>query len=234
MWFLDRTARQLRRHPALLTHHPADPDRLESLLRQYDPGLTTSGDWYVAKGTKVRRVEITERQAVLAGVPADRRGAIIARDGLRSVACLLLNGLASRLGGALHPPQEHDGHVDVEVRIGDRPPLGCERVAELLRPSLGERTVRHDHELGLCQIDGKQGDPIRVTYDWPPPDWPVAEPDHSVDLELDVDDPHRSDMETVYRAARALAAAVGGAIYSMDLPVSRFEDIVPTRDRLSL
>ncbi|MEU7990345.1 hypothetical protein AB0B56_36340 [Streptosporangium canum] len=232
MWFLDRTARQLRRHPALLTHRPPDLDRLEALLRRYDPGLTRSGDWFDARGTRVRCTEITDRQAALAGVPADRRGAIIARNGLRPAARLLLNGLASRLGGALYPPQEHDDHVDVEVRLGRGLPLGCERVAELLRPNLGERTIRHDHDLGLCHIDGKPGDPIQVTYDYPPPGWPGDLPDHSVDLEIDGDDPHRSDVEVVYKAARSLAAAVGGTVYSMDLPVTRVEDVIPTADRL--
>ncbi|WP_344861136.1 hypothetical protein [Planomonospora alba] len=234
MWFLDRTARQLRRHPALLTYRPPEPARLESLLRQYDPRLTRSGDWFVVRGTKVRWAELTEDLAARARVPADRRGAIIAcGGGHRTAGTFLLNGLASRLGGALHPAADHDDSVSVEVNLGRRAVLDCEEVAGLVRPILGERAVAHDHDLGLCRIGGEE-QRVEVHYSRPDPDWQGEdEEEHLIDLDLPrpagPDDP---DLERLYQAAVALAAALGGTITSRDMPVTRFEDIVPTRDRL--
>ncbi|GGL24007.1 hypothetical protein [Planomonospora parontospora] len=231
MWFLDRTARQLRRHPALLTYRPPEPARLESLLRQYDPGLTSSGDWFVVRGTRVRWAELTEGLAARARVPADRRGAIIAcGGGHRTAGTFLLNGLASRMGGALYPPEEHDDQVDVEVNLGGRAALDCEEVAHLVRPVLGERAVDHDHDLGLCRVGGAD-ERLRVHYSHPEPGW-TDDTDHLVDLELRPDGPDDPELERLYQAAVALAAALGGTIRSRDMPVTRFEDIVPTRDRL--
>ncbi|MBG0827492.1 hypothetical protein HS041_06920 [Planomonospora sp. ID67723] len=234
MWFLDRTARQLRSNPALLTYRPPEPARLESLLRQYDPGLFVSGDWFVARGTKIRWVEITEDLAGKARIPADRRGAIIAsHSGSRHAGGFVLNGLASRIGGALYPPDVHDSYVDVQVSLAGRHALDCEEVAALVRPILGDRTVRHDHELGFCHIDGAKDDPVKVSYDWPTPDWPLEDADHAVDLEIDLDeDPDHPGLELLYRTAVSLATALGGTVISKDMPVTRIEDITPTRDRL--
>ncbi|MEV7907985.1 hypothetical protein AB0P04_40925, partial [Streptomyces anulatus] len=277
MWFLDRTVRRLRLNPALLTRRPTDPARLESLLRRYDPGLTASGDRFTARGVGLCVAEITEDQAVLARLPGGRRGAIIACGGGRAAGRYLLAGLACRLGGTLHPPGEHDDacdYVDLEVRLDGGLRVGCERVAELVRPILGERTVDHDHDLRVCRIEGRKGDPILVTYEYPrgvayeylrgvaydylrgnppgvlpggppnspgrnplnrsggnPPDHPGGGPlahpprgraghpppggpprdsGHVVGLEIEVRDPHRSDMEILYRAALAVSSATGG------------------------
>ncbi|MEV8634081.1 hypothetical protein AB0395_20720 [Streptosporangium sp. NPDC051023] len=245
MWFLDRTARQLRLNPALLTHRPTDPDRLETLLRLYDPGLTVSGDRFTARGTRLRLAEVTEDQATLARVPAGRRGAVIACGGGRAASRYLLAGLAARLGGTLYPPGEYDdacAYVDLEVRLDGHLRVGCERVAELVCPILGERTVDHDHDLRVCRIEGRKGDPILVTYEYPnhpprrpgrlSPGGPAHDSGHVVGLEIEARDPHRSDMEILYRAALAVSSATGGGIYSMDFPVIRFEDVVPVGDRL--
>ncbi|GAA3107900.1 hypothetical protein [Streptosporangium carneum] len=242
MWFLDRTARQLRLSPALLTPRPIDLSRLESLLRQYDPGLTVSGDWFTARGTRLRRAVISEEQAALARVPLGMRGAVIARGGGKAARRLLLAGLASRLGGTLHPVEEHealDDHVDLEVRLDAHLSLDCEKVAQMVRPILGERTVDHDHDLRVCRIEGRKGDPILVTYEYPParrpgaspPGLPARDSGHVVGLEIDARDPHRSDMEVLYRAALAVSSATGGGLYSMDFPVTRFEDILPAGAR---
>ncbi|MEV7011246.1 hypothetical protein [Streptosporangium sp. NPDC051022] len=258
MWFLDRTARQLRLNPALLTYRPTDPARLESLLRQYDPGLTVTGDWFTTWDTRLRRAEITEEQAALARVPADRRGAIIACGGERTVSRHLLAGLACRLGGTLHPPGAWEERVRLEVHMDGHLRLGCERVAGLVRPILGERTVHHGHDLRLCHIEGRRGDPILVTYEYPPAcssghrlgqglgqrlghalgyrsalspsGGTVRDSGHVVGLSIETRDPHRSDMEVLYRAALAVSSATGGGIYSMDFLVTRFEDVLPVKD----
>ncbi|MFC4062309.1 hypothetical protein ACFOWE_28750 [Planomonospora corallina] len=233
MWFLDRTARQIRRHPALLTYRPPEPARLEDLLRQYDPGLTRSGDWFVVRGTKIRWTELTEEQAARARVPADRRGAVIAcGGGHRTAGTFLLNGLARRLGGALHPAADLDDAVDVEVNLGRRAVLDCEEVAALVRPILGERSVAHDHDLGMCRI-GAEEERIQVNYSRPDSDWTGEDDaDHAIDLDMRPTGPDDPDVERLYQAAVALAAALGGTIRSWDLPVTRLEDIAPTWDRL--
>ncbi|GAA3443759.1 hypothetical protein [Planomonospora venezuelensis] len=245
MWFLDRTARQLRANPALLTYRPPEPARLESLLRQYDPGLSVSGDWFVARGAKIRWVEVTEELAGKARIPADRRGAIIASHDNKHVAGFVLNGLASRLGGALHPPDVHDPYVDVQVSLPGVPAPDCEEVAALVRSILGERVIEHDHEIGFCSITGAPDDPVKVSYDWPAdddvkgsydprtPGGSVLDPDYAIDLEIDLaEDPDHPGLELLYRTAVSLATAFNGVVVSKDMPVTRIEDITPTRDRL--
>ncbi|GGS94225.1 hypothetical protein GCM10010156_60630 [Planobispora rosea] len=232
MWFLDKTARQLRSNPCLLTFRPPEPGRLESLLRQYDPALKVSGDWFVVRDAKVRWTEVTEGVAAKAGIPADRRGAIVA-DGDKDAARFVLNALASRIGGALYPPEIQDDYVDVQVNLGaKRGVLDCEEVAELVRSVLGERTVRHDHELGLCSFEGGPGSVVKASYSWPTSDLMDPE-DHVIDLELDARDlANHPGLELLYRTAVSLAAALDATVTSYDMPVTRLEDIIPTQDRL--
>ncbi|GII03055.1 hypothetical protein [Planobispora takensis] len=234
MWFLNSTARRLRLNPALLTHRPPEPARLESLLRQYDPGLKVSDGWFVANGTRVCWVEVTEGVAAKAGIPADRRGAVIASNGNKHAARFVLNALASRIGGALYPPEIQDDYVDVQVNLGPkRGVLDCEEVAGLVRAVLGERTVRHDHELGMCSFEGGPGSVVKASYSWPTSDLMDPE-DHVIDLELDAKDlAGHPGLELLYRTAVSLATALNATVTSYDMPVTRLEDIIPTQDRLS-
>ncbi|GAA2897001.1 hypothetical protein GCM10010517_62030 [Streptosporangium fragile] len=227
MWLFDRTVRQIRGNPVLLTYQPPEPGRLEEVLRLHDPRLRRSGDWLVAGGAKFRWAELTPEQAASAGLPAGRRGAIIVRHRNRTTGSFILNGVASRLGGAIYPPEEQDDYVDVEVRMRKSDGIGCDGAAQLIRPILGARTVEHDHGLGMCQIVGGEGDPVVVTYNWP-----GADAEHIVDLELDAEDPaDLPALERLYRAAVAIAETTGASITCKDFPVTRLEDIVPPTDR---
>ncbi|MBB2909189.1 hypothetical protein FHS43_000435 [Streptosporangium becharense] len=232
MWFLDRTIRQLRSSPAVLTHRPPDPAALEAVLRRYaEAPLGRSGDWFVVGArdeVKVRWVELTPEQASAAGVPADRRGAIVLSGGDRTLRSFIVNTVAGRLGGAVHPPAAIDDYLDVEVRMRKSGGVGCDEAARMIRPFLGERIVEHDHSDGVCRLVATAGDPVEVTYNWP-----VADPEHIVDLELDVRGPaDLPAVEALYRAASAIAEATGATVVCKDFLVTRLEDLIPSADRL--
>jgi hypothetical protein len=243
MAFLDRTGGKLAAGPTLLLN--ADPGNgLLDAARLYDPQVRS---WHgrLVFGNDVLLfgpVTITPMLIVQAGLPASATVAWYAGAAAQQYTerrpdagkrddgeCLVL-GLATRLGGIVHPwPPPY--RPALAASVYSEWPVGQDEVVRVLRPYAGEVSVE-DAQGGSYRVTGRQA--AFYTAYWPPQVYSAAieppalgsmrkGPLHHWDLNASqpAGAAHQELRQKVASGALALALAAGGV--AIDMCGFRFE-----------